>query len=184
MIKNHFKIAWRNLSKDKVFSCIKIGGFAIGIAACLLIALFIRDELSYDRHYKNTDRIYRVVMQGVMDGEVVKSVHFQLPFADALKSHFPEIQKAGKMNMSELFGAGSRSMRRTGEIQNNIEEGFVFANQELFDILEIPLEEGSAHNALASPQSIVISKSKANIYFPDGKTVGKTVVLDNNTDSP
>ncbi len=184
MIKNHFKIALRNLLKDKVFSGIKIGGFAIGIAACLLIALFIRDELSYDQHYKNTDRIYRVVMQGVMNGEVVKSVHFQLPFADALKSNFPEIQKAGKMNMSELFGAGNRSMRRTGEIRNNIEEGFVFADQELFNILEIPLEEGNTDNALASPRSIVISKSKANIYFPDGNAVGKTVVLDNNTNRP
>ncbi|MEH6680558.1 MAG: ABC transporter permease [Sediminicola sp.] len=184
MIKNHFKIAWRNLSNDKVFSFIKIGGFAIGIAACLLIALFIRDELSYDRHYKNTDRIYRVVMQGVMDGEVLKSVHFQLPFADALKSHFPEIQKAGKMNMSELFGAGSRSVRRTGEIQNNVEEGFVFADQELFDILEIPLEAGSGDRALTSPQSIVISRTKADRYFPDGNAVGKTVVLDNDTDRP
>ncbi len=57
MIKNNLKTAWRNLSKDKAFSLIKIGGFATGIAACLLIALFIRDELSYDKQYKNTDHI-------------------------------------------------------------------------------------------------------------------------------
>lgn len=184
MIKNNFKIAWRNLSKDKVFGFIKIGGFALGIAACLLIALFIGDEISYDRHYRNTDRLYRVVMQGVMDGEIVKSVHFQLPFADALKSDFPEIENAGKLNMSELFGAGKRSIRPTEEIQNNIENGFVFVNQELFNILEISLLEGSTKEALTKPQSVVLSKTQANKYFPGGNAIGKTIILDNNTNRP
>ena len=184
MIKNNFKIAWRNLSKDKVFGFIKIGGFAVGIAACLLIALFIRDEVSYDQHYKNTKRIYRVVLQGVMDGEVLKSVHFQLPFADALKSDFPEIENAGKLNMGDLVGAGKKSIRLADEIQNNFEEGFVFANQELFNILEIYLEEGSAQDALTKPQSVVLSKTKADKYFPGGNAVGKTIILDNNTNRP
>ncbi|MEC7264612.1 MAG: ABC transporter permease, partial [Bacteroidota bacterium] len=96
MFKNHLRIAWRNIKKDKLFTTIKIGGFAVGIAACLLIALFIQNELSYDKHYNNKDRIYRVVMQGVMDGELLKSVHFQLPFAETLQSTFPEILEAGK----------------------------------------------------------------------------------------
>jgi len=184
MFKNHLKIAWRSITKDKFFTFIKVGGFAIGIAACLLIALFIRDELSYDRHYKNTDRIYRVVLQGMMDGELRKSVHFQLPFADALASDFPEILKAGKVNTSELFGAGKRGMRLADETQNNFEEGFVFANQQLFEILEIPLEQGNAKNALIQPQSLVISQNKATKYFPNGNAVGQTIVFDNNSSKP
>ena len=64
MFKNHLKIAWRSIRKDKLFTAIKIGGFAVGIAACLLIALFIRNEVSYDEHYTNKDQIYRVVLQG------------------------------------------------------------------------------------------------------------------------
>jgi putative ABC transport system permease protein len=184
MIKNNLKIAWRSFKKDKLFAFIKVGGFAMGIAVCLLIALFIVDELSYDQHYKNKDRIYRVVLQGVMDGELRKSVHFQLPFADALQTDFPEIKKAGKINLSELFGAGKRGMRLAGETQNNFEEGFVFANQNILEILEIPFEQGNPKEALLQPGNIVISKSKADKYFPNGNALGKTLVLDDNTSKP
>ena len=61
MFQNYFKIGWRNLVKQKMYSTVKIGGFALGIAACLLIALFMKDELSYDKHIPDADRIYRVV---------------------------------------------------------------------------------------------------------------------------
>ena len=184
MFKNHLKIAWRSITKEKFFTSIKIGGFAIGIAACLLIALFIKDELSYDKHYKNTDRIYRVVLQGKMNGEILKSVHFQLPFADALAADFPEIEKAGKINTSALFGAGKRGVRLAQETQNNFEEGFVFANQQLFEILEIPLEQGNPQNALTQPQSLIVSETKAKKYFPNGNALGKTIILDNVLSKP
>lgn len=156
----------------------------MGIAACLLIALFIGDELSYDQQYKNKDRIYRVVLQGVMDGELRKSVHFQLPFADALQSDFPEIEKAAKINMNELFGAGKRGMRLVGESQNNMVDGFIFANQNILEILEISLEQGNSKEALLQPGSIVISKSKADKYFPNGDALGRAMVLDDNTSKP
>lgn len=184
MFKNHLRIAWRNIKKDKLFTTIKIGGFAVGIAACLLIALFIKNELSYDKHYNNKDRIYRVVMQGVMDGELLKSVHFQLPFAETLQSTFPEILEAGKINTSELFGAGRRPLRPVGTMQNNFEDGFIFADQGVFDILEFELLEGNPKQALTSPQSIVLTASKAAKYFPEGNAVGKTIFLDDNSNRP
>lgn len=184
MFKNHLKIAWRSIKKDKLFTTIKIGGFALGIAACLLIALFIRNELSYDQHYTNKNQIYRVVMQGEMNGEVMKSVHFQLPFADALQSDFPEIIKAGKVNTIEIFGAGKRGMRLSGKSQNNFEEGFMLADQEAFDILEVDLEQGNREVALTNPKSIVLSKSKAEKYFQNGKALGETIVLDNDPSKP
>ncbi len=181
MIRNYFKIAWRNIVKEKMFTIIKIGGFAVGIAACILITLFIRDELSYDDHYKNTDQIYRVVAEYKVNGEKLKSVHFQLPFADVLESDFPEILKAGKYNTSELFGAGQKSVKLEGTDQNMFEDGFIFADQELLDILEIPLEAGNARTALTEPYSIVISKSKADTYYPDENAIGKMLILDNDT---
>ncbi|MDC6362181.1 MULTISPECIES: ABC transporter permease [Flavobacteriaceae] len=184
MFKNYIKIAWRNIKKDKLFTGIKVGGFAMGIAACLLIALFIKNELGYDTHYKNKDRIYRVVMQGMMDGEQLKSVHFQLPFAETLASTFPEIQKAGKINTSELFGAGKRALRPEGTTQNNFEEGFVYADQSVFDLLELELEQGNPENLLVNPGSVVMTASKAAKYFPDGNAVGKTVFLDDNSSRP
>lgn len=184
MFKNHLKIAWRSIKKDKLFTTIKIGGFALGIAACLLIALFIRNELSYDQHYANKNQIYRVVMQGEMNGEVMKSVHFQLPFADALQSDFPEIIKAGKVNTIEIFGAGKRGMRLSGKSQNNFEEGFMLADQEAFDILEVDLEQGNPELALTNPKSIVLSKSKAEKYFQNGRALGETIILDNDPSKP
>ena len=184
MFKNHLKIAWRSIRKDKFFTTIKIGGFAVGIAACLLIALFIRNEVSYDKHYANKDQIYRVVMQGMIKGELMKSTHFQLPFADALQTDFPEIIKAGKVNNIEIFGAGKRGMRLTGKSQNTFEEGFILADQEAFDILEIGFEQGNPQSALTDPQSIVISKSKADKYFQNGNALGQTIILDNDASKP
>ena len=184
MFKNHLNIAWRTIKKDKLFTFIKIGGFAVGIAACLLIALFIRNEISYDEHYTKKDQIYRVVFQGEVQGEVMKSTHFQLPFADALQSDFPEITKAGKVNTIEIFGAGKRGMRVSGQNENTFEENFILADQEAFDILEIQLDEGNPQTALSRPSSIVMSRSKADKYFPNGDALQQTIFLDNDTSKP
>lgn len=184
MFKNHLKIAWRNIKKDKLFTIIKIGGFSIGIAACLLIALFINNELSYDSHYQKKDRIFRVVMQGTMDGEVLKSVHFQRLFAETLESTYPEIEKAGKINTSELFGAGKRTMRIQGSSQNMLDDGFVFADQRAVEILELDFLEGNRDEVFKNPSSIILTEEKAQRYFPNGDALGKTLFLDDNTDKP
>lgn len=156
----------------------------MGIAACLLIALFIRNEVSYDQHYAKKNQIYRVVFQGEVQGEVMKSTHFQLPLADALQSDFPEIIKAGKVNTIEIFGAGKRGMRLNGKQENTFEENFILADQEAFDILEIQLDQGDPTTALTEPRSIVMSRSKAEKYFPNGNALGRTLFLDNDTTSP
>ncbi|HMB63716.1 MAG TPA: ABC transporter permease [Eudoraea sp.] len=184
MITTHLKIAWRSIKKEKVFTFIKIGGFAVGIAACLLIALFISDELSYDKHYANTDRIYRVVLQAEIDGEIKKSTHFPLPFAETLEADYPEIKKAGKIYGSALSSGGKRAFRLTEETQNNFEEGFLYGDQEIFEILEINLQEGNPGEALLRPGSIVISESRAAKYFHDENALGKTLVLDDNPSRP
>jgi len=184
MFKNHLNIAWRTIKKDKLFTFIKIGGFAVGIAACLLITLFIRNEVSYDQHYTKKNQIYRVVMQGVLQGEVLKSTHFQLPFADAVQSDFPEIIKAGKVNNIEIFGAGKHGIRVNGKQENTFEENFVLADQEAFDILEINLKQGNPETALTEPKSIVLSKSKADKYFPNGNALEQTIFLDNDASTP
>ncbi|PHN03568.1 hypothetical protein CRP01_26145 [Flavilitoribacter nigricans DSM 23189 = NBRC 102662] len=184
MLKSNFKIAWRHLFKQKLFSAIKIGGFALGIAACLLIALFIRDELRYDQRYQEKDRIYRLL--GVMndEGDIMKGVHFPAPMAKALIEDYPEVETAGRFLSSELFGAGSREVRRAAEQQNTFESGFIFADQELLDILEIPIVQGDPKKALAQPNTVVISQSKAEKYFPNENPVGKELVLDNNGEEP
>lgn len=184
MLKNHFKIAWRNIKKEKLFTLIKIGGLAAGIAACILIALFIKDELGYDRHYVNSDRMYRVVLQAEIDGEMKKSTHFPLPFAETLRADYPEIKNAGKIYGSSLASGGKRAFRLAATSQNIFEEGFLYGDQEIFEILEIRLEQGDYKKALTQPGSIVISKSRAAKYFPDGNALGKSLILDDNPSKP
>lgn len=180
MFENYFKIGWRNLVKQKMYSSIKIGGFAIGIAACLLIALFIKDELSYDLHYPDAERIYRVIQAYNYQGESGREVWFQAPFAKALKEDFPEIEKAGRYNSSELFGAGNKEIRRSDKIENTYEEGFVYFDQELLDMLKLPMVYGDRAHALDKPNTIVITKRKADKYFPNEDPIGKSFIIDNN----
>jgi putative ABC transport system permease protein len=184
MLQSYFTVGWRNLSKNKMYSSIKIGGFALGIAACMLITLFIRDELNYDTHYPDKDRIYRVYQIYNDNGEIQKAVWFQAPFARAMKEDFPEVEKAGRYLASELFGAGSNQLRRADETDNTYEEGFVFMDQELLDILKLPVVYGHPAHLLDKPGTIVITKSKADKYFPNENPIGKLLVMNNDRDNP
>jgi putative ABC transport system permease protein len=181
MFKNNLKIAWRNLSKQKMYSSVKIGGFALGIAACLLIALFISDELSYDRLFPDGDRIYRVA---IADKEYGKNVYLQAPFSNALKQEFPEVVQIGRLTRTELFGAGSNEIRRSDRNINAHEEGFAYADQSLLVLLNIPMVYGNRTHCLDEPNTIVISKRKADKYFPNEDPVGKTFIINNNFSNP
>jgi putative ABC transport system permease protein len=184
MLKNYFIIAWRNLSRQKIYSSIKIGGFALGVAACLLIALFISDELSYDRYIPNENRIYRVVRDLNKNGDHIIGTSFPAPFAKALKEEFPEVERAGRLNQFELWGAGSNELRRADKTMNTYEEGFSYADQGFLDMLQIPMVYGNRTHLLDEPGTIVISKRKADIYFPNENPIGKTLILNNNVSKP
>ena len=96
MFKNYFKIAWRTLKKQRMYSAIKIGGFALSIAACLLIALYIKDELSYDRFYPTTNRIYRITGEYNNNGKLETGADWPPPMAKALREDFELICKDRK----------------------------------------------------------------------------------------
>lgn len=182
MLKSYFKIAWRNLSKQKMYSSIKIGGFALGIAACLLIALYIRHELSYDLHYPKADRIYRTIIDWHIPN--ARTTYLPPPLAGALKQDFPEVEEAGRYLDGELFGAGNSQVRRSDKEQNTYEEGVIFADQELLNIFDVPFVYGNPANALSKPNTIVITKRKADKYFPHENPVGKTLILNDNKAKP
>ena len=132
MLRNYLKIAWRNLMKQKTYSAIKIGGFALGIAACFLIALYINNELSYDTSWANAHRIYRLTGEYNEDGKTQTGVAWPAPMAKALKADFPEVEKAGRyMSAPSFYGAGSNQIRAAGREQNSYEKGFAYADQEL-----------------------------------------------------
>lgn len=182
MFRNDIKIAWRQLKKQKMYAAVKIGGFALSVAACLLIALYIKDELGYDQLYPEADRIYRLLGTYKKDGKTERDWSFPAPTANVMSEEFPEIERAGRIMPSALFdGAGSNQLRRADEIQNTYEDGFVYADQGILDILKLPMVYGDRTRALAEPNTMVITKSKADKYFPNQNPVGKTMILNNDT---
>src|SRR5689334_13571693 len=97
MYRSYFKMSWRNLLKNRQLFVINVTGLALGIATCLIILLFVADELSYDRFNEKSDRIVRVVLKGKVNGEVIKEAVTPAPVAPTLKNEFPEVADATRI---------------------------------------------------------------------------------------
>ncbi len=185
MIRHHIKIGYRNLLKYKTYSLIKIGGFSIGIAAFLLITLFVKDELSYDQFYNQQDKIYRVLnVSSNPDFQIEQWPSFSAPIANLLNEDYPEIETAGRLIVRDWFLAGENQFRKSKEKQSNYEEGFAYADPSLLDILEIKMIYGNHKESLSKPFTMVISKKVADKYFPNQNPVGETIILNDNSKEP
>ena len=173
MLNNYIKIAFRNLKKSKGYSFINISGLAIGMACCLLIILYIQDELSYDTFHLNADRIFRVVASTLEDGTPTNANGI-FGTGPALKKDFPEVVdfvRIRKMGQgSELYvGYGDRKF---------YEEWFFFADPTIFSVFTFPLLRGEAEKALSEPNSIVITEAMAEKYFGSEDPMGKMLETD------
>ena len=176
MLQNYLKIAWRNMARQRMYTTIKIGGFAIGIATCLVIGLFIRHELSYDSHIRGAANVYRIYNHFTgPDGG--KGTAFPAPFASILKTDYADVEKVARLIPYKWFNAGSNLVRRDDKLENIFEERFAYADPDLLNILEIPIIMGSPKDALSKPNSIVISRTKAEKYFGSDDPIGKTIIL-------
>lgn len=175
MLRYFFQIAWRNLKKRKLFGIINIAGLSIGMACCLLIALYIHNELSYDRYHPKADRIYRVTQtfRSVQKGEnpgPPAPQDFQVwgcaPVAPALQHDFPEIEKVCRFMspMSILLQHGDKRIQ-----QDNL----LCMDSTAFDIFGWKMLYGDPHTALIAPGSIVLTKSVAEKFFGDTDPVGQ-----------
>jgi putative ABC transport system permease protein len=185
MIKNYIKIAWRNLLKHKMYSAIKIGGFAFSIAACILISLYIIHETKYDNTYPDGDRIYRVVGSFNDKGTIRKGTSFQAPLSKVIQADLPEVEQAGRLLPNALFyGAGSNQVTTENSPISIHEEGFTYMDQELLNILQLPMIAGERQEALKDPNSLIITKSKAIKYFAGKDPIGKIIYLNGNKATP
>ena len=184
MIRNYFKIAIRQFRKQKMYAAIKIGGFAFSIAACLLIALYIRNEVSYDKAWPDAGRIYRLAEAFDDNGKIDKGNDWPAPMGPALKNDFPEIELSGRLMDNNLMGAGSAEMRRADQQQNSYEEGITYADQQFVDIFKLPMVYGDRAHALTNPLTMVMSKTKADKYFPGQNPVGKVMYLNDDKTKP
>jgi putative ABC transport system permease protein len=185
MTQNHFKIALRQLRKQRMYSVVKIGGFALGIAACILIGLYIRDEASYDRSYPDADRIFRVISTVPVEGKPFQNNYMPAPLAKIYQDNFPEVVYAGRlMSDPEFPDAGSNEVRTAGQTRNTYEEGFAYADPQIPDIFQLPMVYGDRSHALSEPHTVILSKTEADKYFPGQDPVGKTLILNNDAAKP
>jgi putative ABC transport system permease protein len=170
MLRNYLKTALRNLWKNKGFSAINIIGLAIGLSTCLLILIYVMDELGYDRYNVNADRIYRV------DGEIkFGGNHFILavapaPTGPAMLKDYPEVEKEVRFR-----GYGGITVKKGG--QNIREDAVIHADSSLFDVFTLPVLEGNAHTALMQPRTVVITEKIAKKYFNETQVVGKNLII-------
>ncbi len=175
MLKNYLKIALRNLLRQKVYSFINISGLALGMACCLFILLYVRDELSYDRQHEHADRIYRAGLDAVVSGENIHVAVTAAPLAATLRAEYPEVETAARLYK------GNRVLI-THEQRKFYEERFLWADSTVFEVFSFPLWRGNEATALNGPHKIVLTKSAARKYFGDLDPLGKVLRVDNRDD--
>ena len=172
MFKSYFILALRNHIKNKFYTAINVVGLAVGVASCIIIMLFVKHELSYDNYNENAERIYRVNTELSFG-----SVHKRLALAgaqlnDLFIQNYPEVESAVR-----LWDWGPRYVRRT-EHKERFQEKVVWADSTLFTVFTIPILEGDARSALTERNSVAISRTMEEKYFPDGNAVGKFLIID------
>ncbi|MEL6538967.1 MAG: permease prefix domain 2-containing transporter [Bacteroidota bacterium] len=184
MIRNNLKIAWRSMAKQKGYTAIKLGSFALGVAACLLVALYLRHELSYDRQVPDHESIYRVAFHFKLpDMEGISAFH-SAPFAATAAAEFPEVVQAARLNISTLHGAGGNNLLTDDMEVSLYEERVVFGDPELLQLFRPKVLEGDLKKALAAPNTLVLTESRARKYFPRGGALGGVIYLNGNREQP
>src|SRR5688572_19814713 len=175
MIKNYLKIAWRNLIKNKTFSIINIAGLAIGLACFIFIAMFVMDEISYDRYNAKADRIYRVNSDIRFGGTELKLAVCSDPMGATLKKDYPQVEQYARIYAS----SGSKLVKKGDQFIN--EDRVAHADSTLFEVFTLSSISGDTKKALNEPNTVVITESAAKKYFSTTDAVGKTLETKDNT---
>jgi len=172
MIQNFFRIAFRNISRHKVFTFINVTGLAVGLAASLLILLWVQDELSYDKFNRSGENIYRVEEDQFYSGERYHVTVTPHPSGPVWKEKIPEIKEQTRVNRLPriLFREGDKVF---------FESAIVAADSGMFRMFTFPLLSGDPLTILNSPHSIVLSEKLARKYFGEANPMGKTLTLEN-----
>jgi putative ABC transport system permease protein len=174
MIQNYLTIAWRNLKRHAFYSFINIAGLAIGIAACIIIGLFVLNELNYDTFNTRAERIYRVHNEVKYGTNHSHMNGCSAPTAQMLAETFPEIESTVR-----FIQFGTYLVKPADTVENIKEENAAWTDSTIFKIFSLKVIEGDAESALVQPASIAISKRTAKKYFPFTSALGKSLILDN-----
>ncbi|GAB4022974.1 ABC transporter permease [Spirosoma koreense] len=172
MIRNYLKVAWRNLRKHSAYSALNIFGLSLGLTSCLLMTLYVVDELSYDRFHQHADRIYRVDTYAKFGGTVQDLAETPDPIGPTLKKDYPQVEEYVRFFKAD----GSRLVRKGKEF---IEEAHtIYADSTLFNVFTLPVLAGNPQTALRQPNSVVITESTAKKYFGRPNVLGQLIEVD------
>jgi putative ABC transport system permease protein len=173
MLINYFKIAWRNIKRNKLFSAINILGLSIGIALCFIIMLYVQDELSYDRFNKNAGQIARIIFNASINGGKISESGIMAPVAETMKKDFPEVKETAR-----LLRIGIVKVNYAEKTFKN--DVLAYADPSFFSLFTLPLIEGDAKTALSQPHTLIITNKIAKKYFGNENPIGKTLGFDDN----
>lgn len=174
MFKNYLKVAFRNIKKQKGYAFINISGLAIGMAACLLIMLWVHDELNFDSFNENADHIYRVTIDSHM-GTQTKAPVAPTPSGPALVQEYPEVLQFARLSRP------NRVPVFVGD-KEYFEENVAFADNSIFEIFTFPFIEGDPKTVLQPAYTAVITKTTARKYFGDESPIGKMIKIDGDSE--
>ncbi|WP_258105518.1 ABC transporter permease [Marinoscillum sp. MHG1-6] len=177
MYKNYFSVALRNLLRHKFYSLINILGLTIGLVCFMMIALFVLDELSYDKFFKDSDRTYRVDFIGKLNGAEIKASTVGPPVARSLKADYPEVEESTRLRVT-----GNWFIKEKGTVETFKEETVLMAEQNFFEFFGLPMVYGDPATCLERPNTLVMDLSTSRKMFGDENPVGKVLVLDNEAD--
>lgn len=169
MLQNFFLVAFRNLKKQRFYTAINITGLAVGVASCLIIMLYVFNELSYDKHFKDHERVYRV--QGEIkfgDNHLLLAVT-PGPLAETIQKDYPEVEVVAR-----LWNQTTRIFRRTEESFK--ERNSIMADSSIFKVLDFRFLSGDPNTALKEPYTMVISRRAAEKYFPGEEAFGQSLI--------
>jgi putative ABC transport system permease protein len=174
MLKHHLLIAWRALNKQRLYTALNVAGLTTGLACAVLIYVFVRDELRYDRFHEKADRIYRLVFERRGEGAPHSAASVSTGYAPAMQREFPEIETAVRLYRTQpVLRVGDESFR---------ERDFFFADPGVFNVFTFPLLKGDAKTALIEPFSVVLTESASRKYFGDTDPIGKSIRYDGQYD--
>lgn len=170
MLTNYLKIAIRNLTRNKGYTFINVGGLAVGMACCMIILLFVRDELSYDRFHEKADQIYRVAVNTYMpETQPDRYAISNWLNVSALQAGYPEIESVTRL------APWHSSVKHDGQYFLN--DNFFFADSTFFDVFLFPLVQGDPAFVLRDPFTLVMTEEMEQKYFGEDSGLGKTVIL-------
>ncbi|GAB5518689.1 MAG: ABC transporter permease [Rhodothermales bacterium] len=175
MLQNYFRIALRHMARQKGYAFINIVGLGVGMAAFVILAMFITNEVRYDQHHPNGDRVFQVQLDAAVMGQDILTASSPSVMAGAFIDEFPEVEDALRLDNMGRVLVGHDDTRY-------YEDNFLLADSSVFNFFDIPLLSGDAETALNRPNTIVLSEATAKKYFGDADPVGRILRVDNRTD--